>query len=76
MPIKESVKMDDIELSVISVISRIVEEMLSDPAARVRVLNYLADRYIEPVPEWEEGGAVQSTVPGSGASVSSGWGWG
>jgi hypothetical protein len=67
--------MDDIELSVISVISRIVEEMLSDPAARVRVLNYLSERYVEPVPEWE-GGAVQSTVPGSGASVASGWGWG
>ena len=67
--------MDDIELSVISVISRIVEEMLSDPAARVRVLSYLSQRYVEPVPEWE-GGAVQSTVPGSAASMSSGWGWG
>ena len=65
--------MDNIELSVISVIGQILEEML-DSSARLRVLNYLAEKYAEPTVEWEKGEAgigFQSTAP---RSMASGWG--
>ena len=72
--------MDNIELSVISVIGQMLEEML-DSSARLRVLNYLAEKYAEVPVEWEKGEAgigFQSTLPntlgGTGQGVSVGWG--